>query len=145
MDCYDAVNEILEEASGIKLPGHRINVVSAARREFAKHGFCDSKLVDPIEKTMKECLKRWTAEEKWKIWTSTESGAGDTDFDPCEPGSLDMDLEGELMYLLIEELSPPHRRKDYDDSEEWRAMETNTRGRGVGSQKAGQKSSPCAT
>jgi hypothetical protein len=119
MDCYDAVNEIFEEASGIKLPGHRINVVAAARRAFAKRGCCDAKFIDPIEKTMKECLKRWTVKQKWAIWTSTESGAGDTGFDDCDPGSLDLDLEGELMYLIIEELSPPHRRYDSDDSDEW--------------------------
>jgi hypothetical protein len=119
MDCYDAVDEILEKASRIRLSGHRLNVVSAARREFAKRGCCDAKWIDPIEKTMKECLKRWTVKEKWAIWTSTENGAGHTVFDACDPGSLDMDLEGELMCLLIEDLSPPHRRDNSDDSDEW--------------------------
>jgi len=118
MDCCDAVDEILEKASRIRLSGHGLNVVSVVRREFARRGCCDAKWIDPIEQAMRDCLKRWTAKQKWAIWTSTESGAADTDFDACDPGSLDMDLEGELMYLLIEELSPPHRRDDSDDSDE---------------------------
>ena len=30
-----------------------------------------------------------------------------------------MALEGELMYLIIEELSLPHRRGESDDSDDW--------------------------
>jgi len=113
MDCYEAVDKILEKMSRIRLPHCRTDVVAAARREFAKRGSCDAKLIDPIERTMKECLKRWTVKQKRAIWESTETGAGD-DFDAYELSSIDMDLEGELMYLIIEELSPPGRREDPD-------------------------------
>ena len=35
---YDAVAEILDKAARVKLPGHRADAVTAARREFAKRG-----------------------------------------------------------------------------------------------------------
>jgi hypothetical protein len=109
VDCYDAVNEILDKASQTRLPGCRFRVVAAARREFAKRRCCDAKLIDPIEKTLEECLKRWTAGQKRSIWESTETGAGE-DSDSYDPDGIDMALEGELMHLIIEELSPPRRR-----------------------------------
>ena len=97
MDCYDAVDEILDIASKIRLPGYRINVVAAARREFAKSGCCNAKLIDLIEKTMRECLTRWSVRQKRTIWESTEAGAGD-EFESYDLGSIEMDLEGELMH-----------------------------------------------
>jgi hypothetical protein len=41
MDYDDAVTEVLDKAVRITLPGHRLDVVTIARREFAKRGYCD--------------------------------------------------------------------------------------------------------
>ncbi len=60
----------------------------------------------------------WTVKQKRGIWLTTERAAGD-DFDSYDQDSMDMDLEGELMQLLIEELSPPQRRDKLEDSDEW--------------------------
>ncbi len=108
MDYADAIEEVLERAAAIKLPGHRIDVVTAARREFARGGGCDSKLIEPIEETLRACLQQWSLEEKREIWLSTETGAqSDPGLGELHPDSIDMDLEGELMYHLIELLSSP--------------------------------------
>ena len=115
MDYYDAVAEILDKAARVKLPGHRADVVTAARREFAKRGYCDAKFIDPIEGILRVCLRRWSREQKRTIWLSTETGAEcDSDFDAIVPSSIDMDLEGELMYYLINELSPRDDRREPD-------------------------------
>jgi hypothetical protein len=45
MDCNDAIDEVLERAAKIKLPGHRFNVVTLARRELTRKGVCDSKFI----------------------------------------------------------------------------------------------------
>jgi len=116
MDLSDAVNEVLEKAEQIKLPRHRLDVVTIARREFAKHGYCDSKFIDPIENIVKECLRAWTIEQKRGIWLSSETGCkSQCAFEDHDEGSIDMDLEGELMYHIIEELSPGKRRDEADD------------------------------
>lgn len=38
MDYCDAINEILDKAGTIKLPQHRLDVVTVARREFGNAG-----------------------------------------------------------------------------------------------------------
>jgi len=113
MDYCDAINEILHNAQTIKLSSHRLDVVALARREFAKHGCCDAKFIDPIEKTLKNCLRGWTLEQKREIWLSTETGAqSDWAVEDYEESSIDMDLERELMSHIIEELSPRKNRND---------------------------------
>src|SRR5437899_2300047 len=74
MDYSDAIDEVLERAAQIRLPGHGLDVVTLAQREFAKRGCCDSKLIDPIERTLEECIDNWSAEQKRQIWESTETG-----------------------------------------------------------------------
>jgi hypothetical protein len=107
MDYCDAISEILDKAGTIKLPQHRLDVVTVARREFAKRGYCNTKFIDPIEGTLRNCLRSWTLERKREIWLSTETGAGsDCAVEDYEESSIDMDLEGELMAHIIEELSP---------------------------------------
>ena len=119
MDYCDAINEVLDRAGNIKLPGHRLDVVTVAKREFAKRGCCDSKFIDPIERMVRECIRDWTIIEKREIWESTETGAqSDVSFDDYTSDSIDMDLEGELMYYLIEQLSP-HTDDDRTDKDEY--------------------------
>jgi hypothetical protein len=47
MDYNDAVIEVLDKAARIRLPGHRFDVVTIARLEFAKRGHCDSNSLIP--------------------------------------------------------------------------------------------------
>ena len=118
MDYFDAIMEVLDAAGRIKLPHQRLDVVTIARREFAKRGGCDSQFIDPIESTLRECLRTWSVEQKREIWLSTETGAASTaGFEAYDEASIDMDLEGELMYHIIEELSPRKGRSisDFDD------------------------------
>ena len=119
MEYWEAVNEVLEKAAAIKLPGHRIDVVTRARREFAKRGCCDHKFIDPIEEIVRSSLEEWSTEKKRRIWQSTETGMqSDEPFDVIAIESIDMELEGELMYHLIDELSPNESRDErYDDDE----------------------------
>jgi len=56
MNYMDAIDEVLDKATNVKLRGYRVDVVTAARREFTKRGGCDSKLIDPIERILKDCL-----------------------------------------------------------------------------------------
>lgn len=115
MDYLDAVNEVLERAAKVQLPGHRTNIVAMARREFAKRGGCDQTLFAPIEEVLKECLKGWTAEQKREIWFSTESGAADGS--DVSDDSIDMCLPDELLYHVAEQLSPdPY--SDHDDTDD---------------------------
>jgi len=107
MDYDDAVTEVLDKAARIRLPGHRLDVVTMARREFAKRGYCDSKFIDPIQETLRECIQRWSVIQKRQIWESTETGLqSDVRPDAYPMDSIDMDLEGELMFHVIEYLSP---------------------------------------
>ena len=106
MDIGDAIIEILGKAEAIKLPRERLDVVTAARREFAKRRCCDVRFIDPIERTLRKCLRNWTLEQKREIWLSTETGAASgCAVEDYEESSIDMDLEGELMHHVIEELS----------------------------------------
>ena len=66
----------------------------------------DSKFIDPIEETLRECIQRWSVIQKRQIWESTESGSqSDVRADVYAMDTIDMDLEGELMFHLIEYLS----------------------------------------
>ena len=107
MHYFDAIGEVLDRAAEIKLPGHRLDVVSMARQEFARRHCCDSKFIDPIEEVLKTCIQEWSIAKKREVWQSTETGAqSELDFEEWAIESIDMDLEGELMYHLIDELSP---------------------------------------
>ena len=120
MDYCDAINEILDKAGTIKLPQNRLDVVAVARREFAKRGCCDAKFIDPIEGTLRKCLQGWTLEQKREIWLTTETGAeSDGAVGDYEESSIDMDLEGELMAHIIEELSPRKKRHDTEGNDEF--------------------------
>jgi len=118
MDYLDAIMEILDAAGRMKLPHHRLDVVTIARREFSKRGGCDNKFIAPIEGTLRECLRKWSLARKQEIWISTETGADSTaGFEAYDEASIDMDLEGELMHHIIEELSLQKKRtiSDFDD------------------------------
>ena len=119
MEYWEAVDEVLEKAATIKLQGHRIDVVTMARREFARRGCCEHKFIDPIEEILRSCLEEWSTEKKRKIWQSTETGMqSDVPFEEIAIESIDMELEGELMYHLIDELSPYDPGGDrYDDDD----------------------------
>jgi hypothetical protein len=114
MDYDDAIFEILRKARTIKLPRQRLDVVTIARREFAKHGSCDAKFIAPIEETVRGCLRSWTLEQKSEIWLSTETAAeSDHSSGDYDDEMLDMVLEDELLYYLIEELSPRNNQKKF--------------------------------
>ena len=120
MNYWDDIMEILDAAGRIKPPHQRLDVVSIARREVAKRGGCENKFIAPIEVTLRECLWKWSLEQKRKIWLITETGAGNTvGFEAYDEASIDMDLEGELMPHIIRELSPQKRRSisDFDDDD----------------------------
>lgn len=54
-----------------------------------------------------ECGRDEACIQKREIWESTETGAGsEARFEDYTSGSIDMDLESDLMYHLIEHLSP---------------------------------------
>jgi hypothetical protein len=119
MDCFNAITEVLDTARRIKLPHYRFDVVTIARREFARSGGCDNKFIAPIEDTLRECLRKWSLAQKREIWLSTETGAASSHtFEDYDESGIDMDLEGELMYHIIEELSPQQGRSSADRNEE---------------------------
>ena len=64
-------------------------------------------------------MEEWSTEKKRKIWQSTETGMqSDVPFEVIAIESIDMELEVELMYHLIDELSPHGAGDDrYDDGE----------------------------
>ena len=106
MDIGDAIVEILDKARTIKLVRERLDVVTAARRDFAMRGCCDVRFVDPIERTLRKCLRGWTLEQKRAIWLSTAMGAASSSAaEDYDESMIDMDLEGELMHHIIEKLS----------------------------------------
>ncbi len=78
MDYLDAIMEILDAAGQVKLPHHRLHVVTFARREFAKRGCCDDKFIAPIESILLDDLRKWSFDQKKEIWLSTETGAAAT-------------------------------------------------------------------
>lgn len=101
MDYFDAVDEILEKARRIRLPGYRFNVVTIARREFRKNGHCDNKFIAPIEDALRDCLRQWSTAQKREIWASTEIGMANPD--DISPDPIDPDLENELMNYIIDD------------------------------------------
>ncbi len=58
MDYRDAIMETLDAAGQVKLPHYQLDVVTIARREFAKRGCCDHKFIAPIESVLRECLRK---------------------------------------------------------------------------------------
>ena len=114
---FDAVNEILNKASRVRLPGDRFNVVVMARRAFDRRGSCDAKFIDPIEKTPRVCLRSWTPEQRRKIWESTGAGSS-ANFEDYDLSSIELDLEGELLNELIEELAGSDRRQRMGDPDD---------------------------
>ena len=94
-------------------PGARVDVVTQVERDFSKQGHCDHHLIAVIEEALRKRLHAMVPEDKRGIWVSLgASGAiNDTDdFDDYPEGSIDMTLEGELMYLITDRLSPPNKR-----------------------------------
>ena len=114
MDYGEAIDCVLEDASSIVLPGSRLDVVTRVQRDFAKQGHCDGQLVARIEDALRTRLSRWSESEKRDICKSlppsTEDSPTSEDFDFYTEDSIDVHLEGELMYLIIEHLSPPNRK-----------------------------------
>jgi hypothetical protein len=120
VDYFEAIDEVIERAACIKLPGYRTDIVTIARREFKKRGACDSKFIDPIEEIVRECIREWSPEQKRTIWGSMEIGLQSQEgFGADTADSIDMFLEGELMYHLIEHLAPRPQRNEIgiDDDE----------------------------
>ena len=111
--------QVLDKAAAIKLPRHRTDVVTMTRREFARHSCCDSKFIRPIEEILRSSLEEWSTERKREIWESTETDMqSDLPFEMIAIESIDMELEGDLVYSLIEELSPHEPEDDrYDDDD----------------------------
>jgi hypothetical protein len=110
MNYSDAVEEILKKAGQIKLAGENSDIVTRARREFAKKKRRNSEFIEPIEQIVKECIHCWTVEQKRGIWESTETGAqSKKGFATFTSDAIDNDLEGELNYQFIETLSPSTR------------------------------------
>ncbi|MEX1231340.1 MAG: hypothetical protein WEB58_13930 [Planctomycetaceae bacterium] len=106
MHYLDAIDEIIAKATRIKLPGDRANIVAMARRAFKKGGTCGAQYIDPMERILRECIREWSMEQKREIWESTETGIENSaDFDNYMPESIDLDLDGELMYHLIQHLA----------------------------------------
>ena len=95
----DAIMEILDTAGPIKLPHYRLDVVTIARREFAQRGFCDNKFIAPIEGTLRDCLRKWSIEQKRELWFSTETGTA----------SLAMPLRY-IDLSFLRSIDPPARR-----------------------------------
>src|SRR5260221_11757037 len=120
MDYDDAVEVVLEDAASIIPRGGKLDVVTRVRRDFAKQGYCDHSLVEKIEKALRERLSRWSRDEKRGIWESlafiTSRDDSADRFEDYPDDSIDMFLEGELMALITERLSPsgPKRRRDVD-------------------------------
>lgn len=123
MDYSDAIDEILEKAARITLPGDRADIVTLARREFKTRGACGANLIDPMEQILRACLREWSPEQKREIWQSTETGmASEAGLDDEFPESIDMELKEELLFYLIEELAPNERHDDSeidDDEGDW--------------------------
>jgi len=121
-DYEEAVDEVLYRASKIRLPGHRLNVVTIARRAFWKVGGCDHKFIQPIEDTLDLCLKEWSSASKSAIWASMldqEPGS------PVEEAQdwIDLYLHEDLLFYIIEALCPPKGRRNdrsfYDENDDF--------------------------
>ena len=125
MDFDEAIAQVIDDAGRVVLPGKRIDVVTRVERDFARKGYCDHELIEVIEEVLRRRLAGWSRADKRGIWKSlaTFGAIDETDsgFDDHTEDSVDMTLEGELMYLIIEQLSPPdnrRRRRDEDDAGE---------------------------
>lgn len=65
-------------------------------------------------------MKKWTFAQKREIWLSTETGFSNQDaLEDYPEDSIDMDLEGELRSLIIEELSPSRKRSEAERDDEF--------------------------
>jgi hypothetical protein len=120
MDYEEAIACVLDDASRIKLRGSRLDVVTRVRRDFAKQDYCDYQLVAKIEEALRRKLMQWSETQKRDICKSLPLSADSPtseDFDDYTEGSIDMHLEGELMYLITERLSPPEPKKRRDEDE----------------------------
>ena len=124
MDFDDAIDLVLEDAARVVPRGSKLDVVSRVQRDFAKQGYCDDSLRQKIEEALKTRLAQWSLDEKRGIWESvltvSDEDHADERFDDYPEDSIDMFLEGELMYLITERLAPPRKRKAFeweDDNE----------------------------
>ena len=116
MNYHDAVTAVLERAGRIILPGHAVDVVAAAEREFEQHGSCDAKFMEPIEQSLRECLEAWSIAQKRSIWRSTEDGQQVEDEldDSLDAQYLDLALEPELLQHVIKRLSGDRKADEMD-------------------------------
>ncbi len=128
MDYEAAIAQVLEDAGRVVLPGESVDVVTLVERDFARQGYCDHQLVAVIEEALRQRLAQWSVGDKRAIWvTLVASGAindSEESIDDYPAGSIDLTIEGELMYLITERLSPPNERKrrepdDEDEEEAW--------------------------
>jgi hypothetical protein len=105
MNYFEAVEEIIEKASQINLPGEKKDVIFIARSQFLRFKHCDAEYMEPIEAVIKKLLQEWSWEQKDEIWRSIDT-SGEEPFDPDEvyPG-IDLTLQDELLGYVIEELS----------------------------------------
>ena len=99
MNQADAIKEILEKASRIKLPGQSLDVVTLARCEYIKNGGCNTDLSAQIEHTIKKCVRGWTAKQKQGIWETSVEGLC---FYEQTAEWLDEVLKTELLYRIID-------------------------------------------
>jgi len=103
MNQADAIKEILEIASRIKLPGQSLDVVTLARCEYIKNGGCNTELSAQIEHTIKECVQGWTREQKKGIWETSIKGLC---FYEETDEWVDRILETELLYHIVDSFCP---------------------------------------
>jgi hypothetical protein len=90
MDYNDAVTEVLDKAARIRLPGHRLDVVTIARREFANADTAILNSLIPSRRHFESAL-RWSMIQKRQIWESTETGLqSDVRVDSYTMDSIDM-------------------------------------------------------
>jgi len=72
-----------------------------------------------IEETVKECLEKRTPGQRRSIWPGTEAGLR-SGLDPTDmiQGTIDMDLEVELLDFTLQSLLPAGGHEDSEDSED---------------------------
>lgn len=108
MNQADAIKEILEKASRIKLPGQKVDVVTRARCEFRKNGGCHTEISDQIEHTIKTCVQGWTREQKQGIWETSVEGLC---FHEQTEEWIDRVLETELLYRIVDSFCPEEEKQ----------------------------------
>lgn len=64
----------MRKVSEIQLPGSYFDLVATILQQGAKRGFYDFGLVKRIEETVKECLEKWTPDQRRSIWLGAEAG-----------------------------------------------------------------------